>query len=428
MHEPTTSPTAERFPNGPFTRYMVGEGISMTGTWMQGMALGWVMTEVVIKDKLKEYEGLLQAAPHLASGLVMLLLFRLGGAYADRHDKRFILQVCQVAQIGFALAIGQLIAHDALHTWHLIVAAALLGISSSFEMPAAAAIVPELVAKENVAKAISVDRAVFHATRLVGPAAAGYLVGRYGAEWAFYLNAASFIALMIALATLPRRPQGTVEEEQKRQGGAGEGFRHVRQDKPSLAMVALLATNTLFVFPVIIVLLPLYVKNDLFAATSQQATPEQMGLLMLCSGAGSVCGSLLIMALRPSLRRIAILTGMVLACGALVSLSQATGLIWAGISLVCLAVGVSTLVGLANTIVQERSPAELRGRVSAVAGLSFFGFLPFAAIIMGWMTDLFKLRNVLLGSSICYAVIGFLVMLTVGSKVTGEQEQETSVN
>ena len=418
MSSPSSSPVAERFPNGPFTRYMVGEGISMTGTWMQGMALGWVMTEVVVRDGLQSYEGLLQAAPHLASGIVMLLLFRLGGACADRHDKRFILQVCQVAQIGFALAIGQLIAHGALHTWHLIVAAALLGVSSSFEMPAAAAIVPELVAKENVAKAISVDRAVFHATRLVGPAAAGYLVGKYGAEWAFYLNAASFVALMIALATLPRRPQGTAEEEQKRQGGAGEGFRHVTQDKPSLAMVALLATNTLFVFPVIIVLLPLYAKNDL------HATPEQMGLLMLCSGAGSVSGSLLIMALRPSLRRLAILTGMVLACGALVSLSQATGLIWAGISLVSLAVGVSTLVGLANTIVQERSPAELRGRVSAVAGLSFFGFLPFAAIIMGWMTDLFKLRNVLLGSSICYAVIGFLVMLTVGSKVTGEQEPD----
>jgi MFS family permease len=183
-------------------------------------------------------------------------------------------------------------------------------------------------------------------------------------------------------------------------------------------MVALLATNTLFVFPVIIVLLPLYAKNDL------HATPEQMGLLMLCSGAGSVSGSLLIMALKPALRRLAILTGMVLACGALVSLSQADGLIWAGASLVALAVGVSTLVGLANTIVQERSPAELRGRVSAVAGLSFFGFLPFAAIIMGWMTDVFKLRNVLLGSSICYAVIGLVVMLTVGSKVTGEREEK----
>jgi MFS family permease len=271
MQEPPASPAAERFPNGPFTRYMIGEGISMTGTWMQGMALGWVMTEVVVRDGLQRYEGLLQAAPHLASGLVMLLLFRLGGTCADRHDKRLILQICQIAQIGFALAIGQLVAHDALHTWHLIVAAALLGVSSSFEMPAAAAIVPELVAKENVAKAISVDRAVFHATRLIGPAAAGYLVGRYGAEWAFYLNAASFVALMIALATLPAARRARTRKNRNAKAGPARASATCARDKPSLAMVALLATNTLFVFPVIIVLLPLYAKNDLGATPSRWA-------------------------------------------------------------------------------------------------------------------------------------------------------------
>jgi CDP-diglyceride synthetase len=130
------------------------------------------------------------------------------------------------------------------------------------------------------------------------------------------------------------------------------------------------------------------------------------------------------MALKPALRRLAILAGMVLACGALVSLSQAKqDSVWAGASLVALAVGVSTLVGLANAVVQGRSPPNCAGAVSAVAGLSL-GFLPFAAMIMGWMTDVFELRNVLLGSSICYAVIGLIVMLTVGSKVTGEKEAE----
>ena len=125
MHEPSvTSNASERFPNGPFVRYMLGEGISMTGTWMQGMALGWVMTEVVAREGLGRWEGLLQAAPHLASGVVMLLLFRIGGSYADRYDKRRILQICQLAQILFALGIGILVAHGTLQAWHIILAAA----------------------------------------------------------------------------------------------------------------------------------------------------------------------------------------------------------------------------------------------------------------------------------------------------------------
>jgi len=111
-----------------------------------------------------------------------------------------------------------------------------------------------------------------------------------------------------------------------------------------------------------------------------------------------------------------------LAVGSLLSLSQAHDLFWAGGSLITLAVGVSTLVGLANTIVQERSPAELRGRVSAVAGLSFFGILPFAALAMGWMTDLFSLRHVLLGSAICYAAIGCFVLLWAGDAASKTDE------
>lgn len=399
MHEPSATPNAsERFPNGPFVRYMFGEGISMTGTWMQAMAQGWVMASLT-------GSSLAIAAVNFAGGLPMLILFRIGGMYADKYDKRFILQACQLAQIAFAVVMGTLIAQHQLQMWHVIVCATLLGVSSSFEMPAAAAIVPELVGKEHVARAIAVDRAVFHGTRLVGPAIAGFLVGSLGAEWAFYINAVSFLALMIALATLPPRPKGTQEQEEKRQGGMGAGFQYIRNDPTSFAMVTLLATNTLFVFPTMIMLLPIYGQHVL------KLDPQHMGLLMFSSGIGSVIGSVGIMFLPRSARQTVIAMTMVIICGALISLSKADVFLWAACTLTCLAFGVSTLVGLANTIVQERSPEEIRGRVSAIAGLSFFGFLPFAGLIMGWFADHFGVRAVLFSSACAYAVIGCIVIV-----------------
>lgn len=393
-----TDHPAERFPNGPFTRYMIGEGISMTGTWMQAMAQGWVMASLTTS-------GLALAAVNFASGLPMLLLFRTGGMFADKYDKRRILQICQVVQIILALTLGNFIAHQQLQMWHVLACAVLLGISNSFEMPAASAIVPELVGKQHIARAISVDRAIFHGTRLVGPALAGWLVGTYGAEWAFYLNALTFLALMIALTTLPPRARGTAEQEERRQGGMGAGFQHLSKDPPSLAMVALLATNTLFVFPVMIVLLPLYGKNILHLEAAY------VGWLMFSSGVGSVTGSLGIMFLPKAARQAVIASAMALICVALISLSQASVFLWAAGSLTCLSLGVSTLVGVANTVVQERSPAEIRGRVSAIAGLSFFGFLPFAGLIMGALADHFGIREILFGSAICYFFLGFGVFV-----------------
>jgi MFS family permease len=409
MSVPPDQPSAERFPNGPFVRYMVGEGISMTGTWMQAMAQGWVMAGLTAS-------GLALAAVNFASGLPMLALFRIGGMYADRYDKRHILQACQLVQISLALALGTLIARGSLEMWHIIAAATLLGVSNSFEMPAAAAIVPELVGKAHVARAIAIDRALFHGTRLVGPALAGYLVGRLGAHWAFYLNAGSFVALMIALATLPRRPLGTPEQEEKRQGGMGTAFQHLRQDAASLSMIAMLVTNTLFVFPVMIVLLPLYGQHVL------HVDAQQMGGLMFSSGIGSVLGSVGIMFLPRRGRRVALTIAVALICAALVSLSKADGFLWAAPTLTCLALGVSTLVGLGNTVVQERSPEEIRGRVSAIAGLSFFGFLPFAGLIMGALADHFGIREILFGSACCYAVIGCIVLVAAGNRMNDTLE------
>ena len=113
-------------------------------------------------------------------------------------------------------------------------------------------------------------------------------------------------------------------------------------------------------------------------------------------------------------------TAVALICVALTSLSYADCFLWAAGSLTSLALGVSTLVGLSNTVVQERAPAEIRGRVSAIAGLSFFGLLPFAGMIMAALADWIEIRPALLAAAIAYAIIGCFVLLWAG-KAAGEE-------
>jgi MFS family permease len=292
-----------------------------------------------------------------------------------------------------------------------------LGISGAFEMPAASAIVPELVGRANVAKAVAFDRAVFHGTRLIGPALAGFIVGHYGASFAYYINALSFLALMIALLTLPKRAKGTVAQEEKRKHGIGEGFRHVFNDRPSFAMILLMATNTVFVFPVMVILLPLYAKYTL------QLEPQQLGWLMLSSGLGSLTGSIAVPFVKHKWRPNLIILAVTLICIALLSLSMADIFLWAAGSLVCLALGVSTLIGISNIVIQERAPEEIRGRVSAVASLSFFGLLPFAGMVTSVLADVWGMRPTLLTSACAYALIGIGVLSWIGKAASHELEK-----
>jgi len=191
---------------GPFARYMTGEVISMMGTWMQMMAQAWVVTGLTSSNFTL---GML----NFASGIPMLIFASWGGVMADRLDKRHILLVTQVIQIVLAVALGWLVLTHTITVWYILVAGVCLGISTAFEMPAASALIPELVGRERLRAAISVDRSLFHATRTAGPALGGWLMHALGTASAFFANATSFLAMIVALYTLPPRTRGTEEEE-----------------------------------------------------------------------------------------------------------------------------------------------------------------------------------------------------------------------
>ena len=165
-----------------------------------------------------------------------------------------------------AVILGTLVFFGVIKIWHIIALAGCLGICISFEMPAISALVPELVRRDQIATAIAVDRAVFHGSRLVGPSVAGLLVNGIGAAAAFFTNAVSFVALIIALITLPAREKGSAEEEEQRKSGFKDGLRYVRSDRIILCMIGLIALTTIFIFPFLSVMLPLYVRNILHLA------------------------------------------------------------------------------------------------------------------------------------------------------------------
>ena len=367
---------------------------------MQVMAQGYVMSTLTNK-------ALLLGMANLAAGLPMLLLTMAGGSAADRFDKRKILLATQYVQIALAICMGFLIRSGKIEIWHILAFAAVLGISNSFEMPTLNAFVPELVTRDEIQSAIAVDRTVFHGSRMVGFSLSGILISAFGMASAFFANSLSFIALIIALFTIPQRARGTAEEENKRASGIKDGFRYVAKDKPSLAMIGLIAVTTVFIFPIITVMMPLYVRLVLGLGA------DRLGFLMGASAVGSVIGAIFLISI-PRHKRVPFMMVNVGIVGcAIFGLSRAPSFYIATGLLILNSLGLAMNFGLANTIVQERAPDYLRGRVSAVFMLSFVGLMPVAGLGITGLSDLIGMRTALAIAAGCYAVIALTVLARV---------------
>src|SRR5256885_2209157 len=382
---------------GPFRRYIIGSAISDTGTWMQVMTQGWVMATLTTSAFML---GLVQ----LCAGLPMLALTMNGGSTADKFDKRKILLITQYIQIAIAVSIGLLIWSGKIAIWQIFVFAAILGVSNSFEMPTLSALIPELVRREEIQSAISIDRSVFHGSRVIGPAVGGYLVSAFGIASAFFANAVSFVALIIAILSLPPRRRGTVEEEEKRASGIKDGFRYIANDRPSLAMLVLIATQSLCIFPIITVMMPLYGRLILHLGA------DQVGYLMGASAVGSVVGSLFLIGLPREKRVPLMMINAAAVTVAIFGLSRAPSFYVATGLMIINSLGLATNFGLCSTIVQERAPDYLRGRVSAVFMLSFVGMVPFAALGVTGLSDVIGMPTALVIAAVTYGLITLFVL------------------
>jgi MFS family permease len=400
--------------HAPYRRYIIGSAISDTGTWMQVMAQGYVMSTLTTK-------AVWLGMANLAAGLPMLALTMVGGSAADKYDKRRILLITQFVQIALAIGIGYLVWKGEIAIWHVLTFAAILGVSNSFEMPTLSALIPELVKREQIPSGIAIDRSVFHGSRVVGPTIGGILIAAWGTASAFFANAISFVALIIALLSLPPREKGSAEEEEKRTTGFKDGFRFVFNDKPSLAMIMLIATQSVCIFPIITVMMPLYVRMVFGLGRA-----DRLGFLMGASAVGSLVGSIFLIGLAREKRIPLMILCALGVTGAILGLSLGPSFYVATALLIVNSLGLATNFGLASTIVQERAPDYLRGRVSAVFMLSFVGLMPIAGLGVTSLSDFIGMKTALAIAAIVYGAVTILVLFRVRNEcaLTGECQAE----
>ena len=376
---------------------MVAEFISMVGAWMQTQA-----QQLVVESQATTSNE--QALVSFATLMVIPLLGPWAGNAADRYDRRKILIAVIFIQALLATLVGWKVQGSTLLLWHLVAVGFAMGVTHAFEGPAYSALLPELVPREHLGRAVAFDRSVFHTARIIGPAIAGVLIGWLGPASAFYANALSFACPLIILFTIPPRPRGTEEEEKLRRSGFMDGWRHVRSDAPTFRMVMISAANAFFCSPFVIVMLTWYAKRTL------HLPPSAVGWLMGLAGIGALTASLSLLAIPHTRRMIFMRSGAVMSVAGMLILAVAPGFAVAAIGITLLTLGLNFLYGISSQLVQERAPDALRGRVSAVAALSFVAVLPFSGLMVSGLDTVFGMRPTLAICGTGYAIVATFLL------------------
>jgi MFS family permease len=392
-----------------------GMSVALVGMWMQELARNWVVV-----DQLTRSASALGTL-NFAGSLPMLLLSLLGGVAADRMDKRRILLITKLIQMTLAFLFAALVASGQIQFWQVLLLGVLGGMAAAYDMPAFQAYYPTLVEKEQLPQAVALSQASFHGSRFVGPALAGLAIGWWGAPSAFIANGLSFVVVIAALILIRHRPAPADPTPGSAASAILDGLQFVRGEPRLRALMALTAVASLFVFPNMVVLLPLYARSQLNVGA------EGYSILMSISGLAALVGSVALLAVPPDaqLKRIALGVGGIALGLTIVGLSRSLWLAVAGTILVSL--GMSTSMGLVATLVQQCAPDALRGRVMGMHSLMFVGIMPFASLLIPYGAEYLGLAREMQLAAIVYALLGAFFLRRLFC-YTAEKESEPAVS
>lgn len=394
------------FNNRNYRLYFLGQLISLIGTWLQIVAQGWLVLELT-------NSALLIGVVAACATLPTLLFSLFGGVIVDRFNKKKILIFTQSMSMVLALVLGLLTVFKIINVWHIAILAFLLGTVNAVDAPARHSFVIEMVGRKHLASAIALNSGIFNLARVIGPSVAGILIGVFGIGGAFILNAASYVAVVVALIYVRAKsiiPESHPHPIKAIKEGLTYSFTH------STIAILLIYTGVVSVFGwSYTTILPLIAKQTF------HVDAMGLGYLYAAAGLGALIATIIVSALNNKISPLVlILGGSTLFSLSIFSFTFVTNLVPAYFLLFIAGLGLLCQFATINTTIQHHVEDKYRGRVMSIYMLMFLGLFPIGNFQIGFLSEHFGTGFAMRLGMVVIIAFGIFVYLAKG-KIYGKK-------
>lgn len=384
--------------NANLRTYLGGQAISLLGTWMQSTAQSWVVWE------LTQSESSLGIVVML-NGLPLFLLAPWAGGFADRFNRRMILLVTQAIAMLLAFALAILVQTNLVQIWHIYVFAFILGTIAALDFPAQQAFIGDLSGMKQVRQAVTLNIMGLQVARMLGPAAAGFLLKAVGSAAAFWINGFSFLVVLLSIFLVKSHKQ----EINKRGSGRGQ-FREVLdyvRSQPRMIDLLIFASLVTFFGLSIMNILPAVADHVLHGDS------QTFGLLMGSSGAGALISTLFLLPISQNAKRIGRIVGVAAIWMGVFYflLSRSTYLPLSMISIFLVSLGAPLVLTTGLGVMQLMAPGDMRARIISLFTMVSFGLQPLSSLLIGYAAEVVGTQTIIMVNAICLVAGGALMLI-----------------
>jgi MFS family permease len=376
--------------------FFTGQSLSLIGTWMQSVALGWLVYRLTDSAFLLGLVG-------FSSQIPTFILASFAGVLADRYNKHKIIITTQTLAMLQAFILAFLTLNNSIQIWHIILLSLFSGLINAFDMPTRQSFVIDMVDDRNdLPNAIALNSSVFNAARLIGPTIAGFVISALGEGLCFLINAISFLTVILALLMMNIPHKENNHRNEKVLEGVKEGIKYAYNFKPIRALLLLIGLVSLTGMPYT-VLMPVFAK-DILLGNSQT-----LGFLFGAVGTGALIGAIYLASRKSVLglgRWIAVASG-IFSLG-LLFFSFSRNIHLSIILMLFTGFGMMMQMASTNTLLQTLVDDNKRGRVMSLYVMAFMGTAPFGSFMAGTLASTFGAPYTVLSSGII-CLIGAII-------------------